>query len=628
MAEETANAAPTWSQHLSLYAYKLLCLVLRCCDVRLVACIGRGVGYLVWMAIPSRRRIVARNMRIVVDPTLRGKKLNALVRRNIVRTCMNLACSLKTGLMSEKEAARSIVMKGAEIFEAHGSGGRTVVSCIPHAGNWEILARIRPYFKKVEHFSSMYRKLSNPLLEDFVYRSRTRYGCEMYSKENGLKAVLSLARTGGLMGVLSDQFTQEGLFLPYFGKVTGVTPLPAILYKRCKGKGTLHAVFTRNTALGKWEAVLGRSIELPEGCDTLPAITMQVNLALEKCQKENIIDGFWMHHRWKSTNVFAPKQDAAVAAETAKYVRLPFRIIVAMPEEFEEAALLLPLLRTLKNCRTDVQLTVLCPSEQAELWSGMPEVTWVVATDGKVRAIDRLESDDLYKDGPYDMLYMFSESKKLMKQLNRLQPLRISGFAENPLAKKYRFGAKETVLHTGAPRHRIQAYVSLFEKHHKLEIDICNCVARGNAKASGCYIAPFSSLGQADSWPDERWAELIAMLPQKPVLLALKADEAKAASAAGKWGIERCCVQPHEVADVLGPHTHLYAVDGLLPQLAAMAGCPCTVLMASRLKEVYAPLGKGHRILFRHLPCHPCYRQDCDMPRHCTDEISAEDMLA
>lgn len=626
MAGETANVAPTWTQRLSLYAYKLLCTVLKCCDVRVVALFGRSIGYLVWALSASRRRIVARNMRIVVNPMLRADKLGPMVRRNIVRTTMNLACSLKTGLMNEREAARAISLEGAELFEANGSGGRTVISCIPHAGNWEILARIRPHFKKVEHFSSMYRRLSNPLLEDFVYRSRTRYGCEMYSKENGLKAVLSLARTGGLMGVLSDQFTQEGLFLPYFGKVTGVTPLPALLYKRCKGKGTLHSVFTRNTGLGKWAAVLGRVIELPTGCDSLPDITMQVNLALEKCQKENIIDGFWMHHRWKSTNVFAPKQAAEVIAVAAQYTRLPFRIIVAMPECFEEAALLLPVLRTLKAGRADAQLIVLCPTEQVELWKDMPEITHVIATDSTERVIDRLESDELYKDGPYDFLFMFSESRKLFKQFKHLRPIRISGFAENPLSGGFR--DKTTVLHTGPPRHRISAYGTLLEKCHELEMNPHDCVARGNNEARGHFISPFSTLGTADSWAEERWVSLIAKLPEKPVLLALKADETKATAAAEKWGIELRCVQPHEVADVLGARTHLYAVDGLLPQLAAMAGCPCTVLMASRLKEVYAPLGKGHRVLYRHLPCHPCYRRECDMPCHCTDEITVESMLS
>ena len=197
------------------------CFVLRLLDIRVVATFGRCIGYLVWALMPGRRRIVARNMRIVVDPALKGAKLSALVRRNIVRTTMNLACTFKTGQMTEKELKRSVNIIGGDEFEEKASDGQTIIGCIPHAGNWEILARIRPYFSRVKRFGSMYRRLDNPILEELVYKTRSRYGCEMFSSKKGLKEVFRLAKEGGMLGVLSDQFTQQGIFLPYFGKVTG-----------------------------------------------------------------------------------------------------------------------------------------------------------------------------------------------------------------------------------------------------------------------------------------------------------------------------------------------------------------------------------------------------------------------
>ena len=286
MNEEDNTPKITLTQRMGAMGYRLMNTILRLTDIRLVALFGRCLGYLVWMASKSRRRIVARNMRIVIDPTLRQDKLSTMVRRNIVRTVMNLACSLKTGIMTDKETARSIQVVGRDEFEHAGIEGRTAICAVPHAGNWEILARTRPLFPKVEHYGCMYRRLTNPLLEKIVYNTRTMFGCEMFSKEDGLRAVFKLARSGGLLGVLSDQFTQEGLFMPYFGKVTGVTPLPALIYKRCKGKGRLFSVFTRNIALGKWEAIMNRTIDLPEDCTEVDEITMQVNLAIEKCQKE------------------------------------------------------------------------------------------------------------------------------------------------------------------------------------------------------------------------------------------------------------------------------------------------------------------------------------------------------
>lgn len=630
-AAEKKNKA-TILQHAGLWSYKAFCFFLKLLDIRLVALIGRCMGYLVWAVSARRRAIVARNFRIIVDPMLRKDKLNSMVRRNMVRTTMNLACSLRTGLMSKKEMERSIRMEGADHFEACGQNGHCVISCIPHAGNWEILARIRPYFTKVEHFGSMYRRMSNPLLEDLVYKSRTAYGCEMFSKEDGLRNVLKLARTGGLLGVLSDQFTQEGLFLPYFGKMTGVTPLPALLYKRCKGKGHLFSVFTRNTKLGCWDAVLGREIQLPENCDTMAELTMQVNLALEKCQNEDIIDGFWMHHRWKCTNVFTPQQDEEVNEVAKAHTRLPFRILVSMPESFDEAILTIPALRVLSSCRFDVQLTVVCPAEQKNFWKKESYITHVVTSDEKRTAFEQLEDDEIYKDGPFDILFMFSENKKLLCNLLRLSPIYVSALGDNALRKKYRkhIRAKHKNAEEQHTLHRSRQYIHLLHTSHKLPIKngVMATGMEGNPEASGIFIAPFSTLGDADCWPEAQWKALSEKLPEKPTLLALTCDKAAAEAMAGRLGIACCCVAPEDVRTVLGANTELYAVDGLLPQLATHSNCRCTVLMSSRSPEQYGPMGKDDRVAYHHTPCHPCYRSSCDQGKaHCTDSITVDDVL-
>ncbi len=630
---DTNAPKATLGQHIGLWSYKAFCLVLRLLDVRLIALFGRIIGYLVWASAASRRQIVARNLRIILDPALRADKLNSMVRRNIVRTSMNLACSLKTGLMTDREMKRSIHVEGAATFEHAGIEGRTGICCVPHAGNWEILGRIRPLFSKVEHYGCMYRRLSNPLLEKMVYASRTAYGCEMFSKEDGLRSVLKLARTGGQLGVLSDQFTQEGLFLPYFGKVTGTTPLPALLYKRCKGKGILFSVFTRNTGLGKWEAELGRTLTLQEPCDTLAQITMQVNTALEKCQMENIIDGFWMHHRWKSTNKFAPVQDADVTEVAMANARLPFRILVCMPEAFEEALCVLPMLRALKASRFDAQLTVISPTQQQAFWQQQPEVSFTVTTDGQQGVFEQLDADELYKDGPFDYLFMFSENRRVWKQLKKLFPLYVSSFADNALIKRDRrsFRTRFDLLTDGLQDRRLDYFTLLMKAHEirgiKENFAQYTAASPGNPEAQGDFIAPFSTLGEADSWPEESWKALLDKLPAGATLLALTQDQPRAEAMAERLGIPCLCVKPEEVAAHLGPNTRLFAVDGLLPQLADACGVTCRTIMASRHKDRYAPMGTS-RAFSNHVPCHPCYRSNCDAATPCAHGVSVEELLA
>ncbi len=628
MAEPAEAKKPTIAQYLGLFAYKAFCGVLAITNIRVVAALGCAVGYLAWLALPSRRQVVERNLRIILDPTLRPAQLATMVRRNMVRTSMNMICAIKTGLMSDREMKKSISVVGAEGLASMGRNGCTAIASIPHAGNWEILARIRPMFKDIEHFGSMYRRLANPLLEKMVYDARTHYGCEMHSKEDGLKTVLKLARTGGLLGVLSDQFTREGIYLPYFGKVTGTTPLLALLYKRCKGKGGLTAVYTRNIAFGKWEAILHHPIKVEDGNDSLEEITMNINLALEKCQMENILDGFWMHHRWKTFAEFAPA-NSMMNDQIERYAKLPFRCIVCMPESFDEAIQLLPMLRIMKAARIDMQITVAAPAEQKNFWKAQQDiVTYVVTTDEKVSACDQLDSDELYKDGPFDMLFMYSDNKRAMKGYRKLGPIFIDGMPDNPLASSFRFRTRKKPTPVKPNQQRARDYTNRMETINKVQApENTFAPANGNAEVSGNFIAPFSTLGTADSWPVENWKELVGQLG-KTTLLALPQDKERASQLATELGCELCICAPEDICKHMGADCHLYAVDGLLPSLAALAGSKCTVLMATRQPERYAPaFGTGHRCVSNHTPCHPCYQATCDQPTPCASQVTVADML-
>ena len=614
----------SFGQKLGAAAYRLFCGILRLLDIRVVAVFGRCIGYLTWAALPSRRRIVARNMRIVVNPALKGSALSALVRRNIVRTCMNMACTFKTGLMTDAEFERSVKVVGRERFEEMAAYGDCVVGCIPHAGNWEVLARIRPLFPKVKRFGSMYRRLDNPVLEDIVYKSRTAYGCEMFSSQKGLKEVFRLANEGGMLGVLSDQFTQQGIFLPYFGKVTGTTPLPSLIYKRCRGRGHLVAVSTRNTGLGKWDAILSHEVPVHADETSSVYITQAVNTALEEVQRASILDGFWMHHRWKSTNAFAPGFDDEQKEMIGKYAKLPFRVIVCVPEAFEEAVLTIPFLRELAISRPDMQIILLCPPMQGAFWKTQNYVGHTVTTEN---TFAQLDEESIYNEGPIDYLFMLSDNRKVFGELRKMMPFYISGFRSNPLSRKFR---SKFVLPVGAePQHRAQDYIRLLTKEHHVSVTGAAYAdsSKGASGVSGNFIAPLSTLGSADTWETAKWKKLIERLEGGASLLAFEQDKTTAEALAAELGITCTIVQPETVHTVLGPNCHLYAVDGLLPQLAALVGCRCSVIMASRLAAVYAPLGEGHRVVYRHTPCHPCYRRKCDQQTCCTAGVSVDELL-
>ncbi len=599
-------------------------------DVRWVALLGKGAGYVMWLCFPSRRRIVARNLRITINPLLREKELAPLIRKNIVLTCMNFISALKVGVMTEKELLQSVELLGKEEFEDAGTDGHTGIACIPHAGNWEILARIRPLFTKVEHFGSMYRKLRNPILEKLVYDLRTGYGCEMYSKEAGLRKVIRTTRKGGLIGILSDQFTSEGVHVPYFGKVTGTTPFPSMLHGMCKSK--LFTVHTKNTGLGRWQAVLNGTVTLDiEGKDKLAAQTIAINRSLEEAQNVSILDGFWMHHRWKIFSNFGLQHQEDLAATALPYVRLPFRILVALPDNFEEAILCVPALYILQQSRYDAEISIICQQEQLGFWQAQSGiVSHILISDGSESIAQQLDAEEVYAKGPFDYLFMWSERGSLLRQLRKkLSPIYISGFAENALSKQFR--TRRTSGFSGPVRHRFRDYLALLEKGHALDVSQWQQYPRLQQEGEGqLWIAPFSSLGSCEEQrTTEQWQEIISQLPQgkKWRLLALPADKQRAETLATQLELPLDILSHDEIRERSGSSSVILAVDGIIPQLAAYAGARLVVLMASRLSKRYRVLTPRAHILYQHSSCHPCYRTNCDAAHCCITEIKAHDIV-
>lgn len=620
-------------QHGALRGFMAFQWLLRQAPMRFWSLLGRGVGVLVWLCSSSRRRIVRRNLRIILGGHLRPRDLAPLVRENMVRTCMNFLSAAKIAVMSDAEITEAVRLIHPDDFENSGIDGKTAIACIPHAGNWEILARIRPFFPRVRRYGSMYRRMSNPLLEKLIYCSRTAYGCEMFSKEDGLRSPLKLAKEGGLIGVLCDQFTQEGAFLPYFGKVTGTTYLPALLYKRCR-RGTLYTIYTRNTSLGHWDAVMNHTIDVSNGAEqNVYELTHAINEALAACQRESILDGFWMHDRWKSTNDFAPPQPPEVIAIQKKCSLQPFRAIVATPRAFEEALLTVPMMRGLKASRLDMQITVACPAEQAKFWNKQAEVSYVVTVDDEQTPLAaQLDSDTLYNDGPFDYAFLLDGRKDTWKTVRKLSPIHISLFSDHPCAGKRRQSVTRPVSHAGGPRHRVETYLEVLRMHNVP----CNDPAffapltssAPETREPQLYIAPFSTLGSASEWYDDGWRNLLPLLPKRPTLLALEKDEARAAALAAALGL---CCRTASAADMdtcIAAGDTLIAADGLLPGLAAHLGARCIVLMGARLPASYRPLGTRHATVNNHCSCHPCYREHCDQAAPCLKSVRPEQIAA
>lgn len=60
-----------------------------------------------------------------------------------------------------------------------------------------------------------------------------------------------------------------------------------------------------------------------------------MNRHLEKLIGKSVLDVFWMHHRWKSIDRFAPRDEKTFRL-LEKMELKPYRILVAVPRALEK----------------------------------------------------------------------------------------------------------------------------------------------------------------------------------------------------------------------------------------------------------------------------------------------------
>lgn len=588
--------------------------------------IGRVAGGIAFFMLPSRRRIVERNLRIVIDSSLQGKKLKELARENFKRMGMNMLAAAKTATMSDEELPKYVTIEGHDGFEEKQLRGESTICAVVHSGNWEVLARIRTFFPNIKHYGSMYRQMDNPLMEEYLYRRRTEAGTEMFSKEDGTHRPLVFLKNNAALGILCDQFVQEGVHVPYFGKVTGTTYLPALLHKRTKAD--VNAVSVRSEKTGHWISDMCNFVDLNSCDQSFAGMTTAINKGIERLLSLSPLDGFWMHHRWKITNSFAP-QDAKTNRFLETLDLKPMRIMVATPHDFDEALLVVPLVKALRAARCDIQVNIICPEEQRGFWKTIPEVTHIVCGSGEKELVAALSDPTIYDDGPYDLGMMLDGKKEATLALDEFAPLSFSGFASHPMVKKAHF--RNVVPNFRAKRlyHRMQDYLRLLDSH---DIPSANPAffptpRQQSAMDAPIALAPFSTLGDSNEWSKEHWQTVVSRLNGKAFLVALPHDLERAENLAQMLNVDCVCLPPEELLPVLRNARKVIASDGLIPALTAHEGTPCVVLFGSRIPARYRPLGAQHQCLHVHFPCAGCLRPQCTNKTKCINEISPADVL-
>jgi len=605
--------------------------------------IGGLLGWVAWLLGGSYRRLALRNLRIAFVGEKNDREIRRLARRQFQTLGGNIFCSIRIARMPTEAVEARVRYEGREHILKAVEDGKGIITTLAHLSNWEILSQIPSLGPGIPR-STLYQSLANPYLNALTVRRRRSTGVTLFDRSSGFYGPLKHLRKGGGVGILIDQHAGDrGVWCPLFGRLASTTNLPALLAQRTGS--AIIPVGVKSDGPGRWvvsyaaPVVADPAIAKPH--EAINDVTARLNLALEDFIRSSPEEWFWVHDRWKTPNprfLLSTYHRGVWAGDPAKLK--PFRVIVRSPNPLGDACMAVPAIRALKKGRPDLELTIHCRENLEPFWRQVAEVDHVLATPKSAspfqtaRAVRNrspfFEAALLLPNSARSAIeYFLAGIPRLVGRRGHFRSLLLHQIPQTPKA------------FTGPPPHHAHSYLEILRQMGAdtddgslFSFEPKNGNREGKRKIN-LGICPGAEYGAAKRWPVDRFAA-VAERAHKKLHCACTVIGSPAEKAIG-IEFERL-YQGADCRNLVGQTSidemiaELKQCDLLLTNdtgtmhLAAFFGIPTVSIFGSTEPRLTSPIGKGHRILRRHVDCSPCFLRDCPLDFRCMTEVTVEEV--
>jgi heptosyltransferase II len=595
---------------------------------------GEFLGGCAWMFSGKYRRLAMRNLEIAFASEKSPRELRQLVRRHFGQLGANLLCSAKLTQMPPEKILERVEVENIESMAREFRAGVPVVLVLSHLGTWEVFAQLMPKFVGFVRNASVYQGLGNRFIDKHVRRTRSQTGLELFDRHDGFEPVIDLLRSGGGVGVLSDQHAGDhGVWTPFFGRLASTSPLPALLAKRTRAALIAAGVYT--TGRGRWRMVFTERFDQTGA--SVAVLTSKINQVIEEQIRRAPEDWFWVHNRWKTPEpnflLAHYKRGIYLPPEISARDLNPFRILIRSSNWLGDAVMNVPAVRAIKRGRPDVHVTVAAPDKIAPMWKLIPEVDAIIPlSEGSLFTVARL----LRQQMPFDVAILFPNSLRVAVEswLSGIQ--RRVGYRGH-----WRSWLVNQIVRQprkpGPPEHHSLHFLRIAREcgAETSNVEVPNPHQTSDIKHQTLIgLCPGAEYGPAKRWLPERFAEAAAKITAQSsaqwILFGTIKDAAIGEQIAATIGDH--CVNRigqttlDQLIAELRQCSLLLTNDTGTMHLAALLGVPVVAVFGSTEPRLTGPLGNGHIILRHHVECSPCFLRECPIDFRCMKAISADEV--
>ena len=254
--------------------------------------LGRVLGALLYLLLPSRRRAAQRNLEWCFP------ELDALARKRLLRAHFR---ALGVGVFEFMRAwwgsiatlRRTLRIDGLEHLAAIAAEGRGALLISGHFMNLEICGRLLCDYAPL---AGIYREHSGAAMEWAVKRGRLRYAAAMFRQEE-LRPALRHLKQGGFLWYAPDQDMRgkDIVFAPFFG-IPAATITATHQLARLSGCAVLP--FFHHREGDRYVLRLGAPLESFPSADAT-VDSARVNAQIEAMVRAAPEQYLWIHRRFK-----------------------------------------------------------------------------------------------------------------------------------------------------------------------------------------------------------------------------------------------------------------------------------------------------------------------------------------
>lgn len=353
--------------------YRTSAFLARLIPLSVLFLVGKLLGRLAALVLRRRCRLAAANIGGALgvgEVTARG-----MACEHFAILGANLFAMLKIPSMTDAQIWRHVTFEIAPEVQTEGKGW---VAVLAHMSNWELLARLARLFPQFR-FGAVYQKLVNARVDAHFNRSRAALGITLFDRKEGFWKAVAFLESGGVVGVLADQFAGDsGTWMPFFGRLTSTTTLPAALAQRVGVE--LVPISVTTTGLARWRVVVGHPLPAADTPETATAI---INRELERQITASPTDWLWAHDRWKTPRfgflLSAGSRKMSFPRNFSMSTLVSYRILIRSVVDLEEAQITVAAVQAIKRGRPDARVTMVSPEALVGFWLGVEEVDAVIS---------------------------------------------------------------------------------------------------------------------------------------------------------------------------------------------------------------------------------------------------------